>query len=154
VGSDLGWRRTVSKERYTTVPIGKTIERVSRKYHLAADLPLQVTTSGRFLVCPESRQHIRLFENPAGEVSARHGDLSVLNLYLRLFCLQDAGVSKQQAYSEIAKLKAKNALTPQERMKLWMIRSYAMVSHDIEFTNLLDDRRLRAEFEKGLPRAS
>ena len=154
VGSDLGWRRTVSKERYTTVPIGKTIERVSRKYHLAADPPLQVTTSGRFLVCPESRQHIRVFENPAGEIYARHGDLSVLNLYLRLFCLQDASVSKQQAYSEIAKLKAKNALTPQERQKLWMIRSYAMVSHDIEFTNLLDDRRLRAEFEKGLPRAS
>lgn len=151
MGSDACWRRTVSKERYQTVPIAKTFERVAHRYHLAAEPPLQVTKTGKFIICPESRQYIRLFENADGEIRVRYVDLPVMNLYLRLFCLADPRVSRKEAYRELDRLKSKAALRMQERVQLWMIRSYALASHDIELTKLLDQRALRLEFEKGLP---
>jgi len=149
--SDARWKGFEHKNRYLLVPINKTIERVAHEYRLAINPLDKISKTGRLFVCPEARLCIRIFGFDNGELTARHADLKVLNLHMRLFCLKNKKISKREAVLELERLKTKNPLKLQERMMLWMIRSYAMQNPDITLANALDAREFQDAFDKGLP---
>ena len=81
----------------------------------------------------------------------RNHDLPILNLYLRLKLLKDRGKSLEVARKEIELLKKRKSWNLQERVRLWILRFFAIENTNKKMIYELSSKRFDSAFSQGLP---
>ena len=106
-------------------------EKVSRKYEIIVR-PSVEAGFNRFPLIPNAGVILPILGVEDGEPMIRRSDLHVLKLYIGLHCLKNQESSMNLARFEIDQIKKKAVWNVRDRMRLWMLRSFAPTNKDSE----------------------